>query len=420
MTGERDVFRNFYYAGADGCDRLFGRFPRHFVDALLRTKRLVPCQPVLDSATGAAIAAEAPREGRRTVRLCGRRCIGVSVGPGQIVMKSPKTTEVCITIDTEFSIGGNFSNPNLSPVAEPIVLGAIDGKEHGLGFLLDVFFEFGVRATFFVEALQTAYFGDEPMGRIAKRIAKAGQDVQLHLHPCWLHYEATSAPVPSEAPSDSCAGRSDAQLDHFFQFGFSVFSRWGLSRPVAVRSGNFQVDTNFYRAAARSGILLSSSIALPVHRPADEALARPSSRHRIGQVLEFPVFSYTYPLGLSERSRPLAITACSCAEILSVLWQAHNHGISPVIILTHPQEYIKRKDFRYTTLRRNRVNQTRLKTVLQFLSQNKDKFAIVPIPEISDDDSNVPGSNSPAISVSSRQALGRMLSNSLNDLVWWY
>src|SRR5260370_2589505 len=139
-------------------------------------------------------------------------------------MNTRKPIEVCITIDTEFSIGGNFENPALTPVAEPIVLGSVGGKEEGLGFLLDSFAEFGIRATFFVETLQTAYFGDEPMGGIARRIAAAGHDVQLHLHPCWLHYEETEGPKP--APHDSCAGRTDAELRHFFEFGLSVFARW--------------------------------------------------------------------------------------------------------------------------------------------------------------------------------------------------
>jgi hypothetical protein len=102
-------------------------------------------------------------------------------------MNIRRPIEVCITIDTEFSIGGNFEDPALAPVAEPIVLGSVGGREQGLGFLLDSLGEFGIRATFFVETLQTAYFGDEPMGGIARRIAAAGHDVQLHLHPCWLH-----------------------------------------------------------------------------------------------------------------------------------------------------------------------------------------------------------------------------------------
>src|SRR5947209_7251871 len=118
-------------------------------------------------------------------------------------MSSRKPIEVCITIDTEFSIGGNFGNPDLPPIAAPIVLGPSGGKEHGLGFLLDNFSEFGIRATFFVEALQTAYFGDEPMGGIARRIADAGHDVQLHLHPCWLYYETTAQQGANKAPDDS-------------------------------------------------------------------------------------------------------------------------------------------------------------------------------------------------------------------------
>lgn len=335
-------------------------------------------------------------------------------------MSAQPPTEVCITIDTEFSIGGNLDDPKLSPIAEPIVLGAVDGKEHALGFLLDSFAEFGVRATFFVEALQTAYFGDEPMGRIARRIAGAGQDVQLHLHPGWLHYEAPRDSTHKGVPDDSCAGRSEAELDHFFRLGLSAFQRWGLPGPVAVRTGNFQVDSDFHRAAARSGILLSSSIALALYRPGDSELALMGGRHRIGPVLELPVLCYSYPLGLGRRLRPLSITACSGAEIRSVLRQAHDRGISPVIILTHPQEYIKRTDFRYAELRRNRVNQARLRKLLGFLRDRTDDFVTRPISALRGEAADAGDPRDPAISVSSTKALLRMLENGVNDRIWWY
>jgi hypothetical protein len=334
-------------------------------------------------------------------------------------MNPRKPTEVCITIDTEFSIGGNFDNPDLSPVAEPIVLGPSGGKEHGLGFLLDSFSEFGIRATFFVEALQTAYFGDEPMGGIARRIADAGHDVQLHLHPCWLHYDNARQGLKG-APDDSCAGRTDAELDHFFEFGLSVFSRWGVPRPVAVRTGNFQVDQAFFRAAARSGLQLSSSIAVPVHRPPDQDLALKGGRHNIGEVLEFPVFCYTYRIGRHQRLRALSITASSRAELVSLLRQAHDRENSPVVILTHPQEFIKKTDFRYTTLRRNRVNQARLRGLLQFLQQNRDEFVTVPISELRGNEPDSLGSGEPVPSVSFGKAVARMVENGLNDRIWWY
>jgi hypothetical protein len=107
--------------------------------------------------------------------------------------------------------------------------------------------------------------------------------------------------------------------------------------------------------------------------------------------------------------------------MLSALWQAREYGISPVIILTHPQEYIKQKGARYySTLRRNRVNQGRLKTVLHFLRQHEDEFITVPIGAIEEDHAGTVGPDKPAISVSARQAMARMAENAINDLVWWY
>ncbi len=336
------------------------------------------------------------------------------------IMKSRGPTEVCITIDTEFSIGGNFADPQMLPVAEPIVLGSVGGREHGLGFLLDSFAEFGVHATFFVEALQTAYFGLEPMGSIARRIAGAGHDVQLHLHPCWLHYEAAADKRPEKPPDDSCAGRTDAELDRLFELGFSAFSGWGMPAPQAVRPGNFQVDAKFFRAADRSGLRFSSSIALPIYRPCDERLGWVGGTHRMGRILEFPVFCYTYRIGGKARLRALCVTACSSAETLFVLRQAQAHQISPIVILTHPQEYIKKKDFRYAKLRRNRVNQTRLRTLLTFLTQNRDDFVALPLSRLSAVGGDSGNRDHPSVSVPFGTSMARMLENGVNDRLWWY
>ena len=332
---------------------------------------------------------------------------------------APGPTEICITVDTEFSIGGNFADPRLMPVAEPTVLGSIAGKEHGLGFLLDSLREFGMRATFFVETLQTTYFGDEPMGEIARRIARAEQDVQLHLHPCWLHYEAAANGPTESAPDDSCGGRTDAELSHFFKTGLAAFERWGLPRPIAVRAGNFQADMQFYHAADRFGFGLSSNVALAVEPSADPRLRLAGGRHRFGRVLELPVLSYFYPLGPLRRLRALAITACTVAEIVSVLRQARAQGISPVVVLTHPHEFIKRTDLRYQKLRRNRINQARFRDLLGFLHRNPNDFVVRPISAISDN-TGIDGYRDATISVSAATALARIAENGVNDRIWWY
>ena len=94
-----------------------------------------------------------------------------------------KPLEVTITIDTEFSIAGSFDDPRKKPVAEPIALCEIDGKGHGVDFLLDTFNKYGIKSTFFVECLNYYYFGDQPMKSIVEKINKAGQDILVKTLP---------------------------------------------------------------------------------------------------------------------------------------------------------------------------------------------------------------------------------------------
>src|SRR5262249_23597470 len=117
-----------------------------------------------------------------------RRCCPGGQGMDQ-APPSDRRTEVCITVDTEFSIAGALTYPDrYRPVSDPPVYGRIGEREHGLGFLLACLAEHGLAATFFVECLNPSYFGDAPMGRVVGRLLAAGQDVQMHLHPEWLYF----------------------------------------------------------------------------------------------------------------------------------------------------------------------------------------------------------------------------------------
>jgi hypothetical protein len=159
---------------------------------------------------------------------------------------------------------------------------------------------------------------------------------------------------------------------------------------------------------------------VPIYRPTDDHLNLVGGKQRIGEVLELPVFCYTYGIAGHNRLRPLSITACSSAEIVLVLQQARVHSISPIVILTHPHEYIKRKDFRYSTIRRNRVNQARFRVLLEFLRGNQDDFVTLPICAISDDGPDTEGLERPAVAIPFRPSVVRMLENGINDRIWWY
>lgn len=331
-------------------------------------------------------------------------------------------TEVCITIDTEFSIGGAFRQPDkYQPVGAQAVRCAVGDREEGLGFLLASFAQAKVRATFFVETLQTCYFGATPMGNLVEQIAGAGHDVELHFHPGWLHFLNPDWAHRTAETEDACSGRSDESLDRILSISLDAFSRWGLGRPVAARTGNLDVDSAVYRALERFGIPVSSSVGLALQRPREEMLQQCAGRHWIGKTLEVPVLSFSdLQFRRRTRLRLLTITACSWPEIETLLWRAREAGISPVVLLTHPTEFIKYRDVQFRDVRRNRVNQDRLLQLLRFLRHNSQEFEAVTFRARAADWLSLGTTPAPALRGSTTQSLARMMQNFINDHVWTY
>ena len=111
--------------------------------------------------------------------------------------RNSRRTKVVVTVDTEPSIAGAFANPDHTPLLQGPVAGEIDGRSEALGFLIETLCRHDLAATFFVETVHTRYFGDLAMGVYAEQLVRAGQDVQLHLHPNWLSFEGGNPVRPS-------------------------------------------------------------------------------------------------------------------------------------------------------------------------------------------------------------------------------
>ena len=329
-------------------------------------------------------------------------------------------TQICISIDTEFSIAGHFKQPETRfPVAEPMVYGRVDGREEALGFLLDTFDRYQVKASFFVECANYFYFGDEPMRTVIGRLQAAGQDIQLHVHPVWLSFnkDATAGTFPR---NDDCTGRDFEDLKRAFAACIDIFQRWVGQKPLAIRTGSLVADENIYRVMADLGIPLSSNIAMGVFTPAEPMLHHDSGRHTIHGVTEVPVFSYRdMSFAGKAHKKSLQITSCSWPEMKYVLRKARNAGVETIVILTHPSEYIKSSDLQYTRLTRNRVNQQRLVRLCEFIQNNPEDFVAVDFSSQYHNwlDSEI---THPPIEIPSMYAVGRKLHNALNDFVWRY
>ena len=331
-----------------------------------------------------------------------------------------RPTQICITTDTEFSIAGHFKCPEqYFPVAEPAVYGEVDGREEALGFMLETFDRYDISSSFFIECANYYYFGDEPMQGITQRILSAGQDVQLHVHPIWLHFNQ-DPDIGSFPRHDDCAGRSYDDLFRAFSLCRDVFRRWTGKDPLALRTGSLSTDENVYRVMHDLGIKLSSNIGMGIVEHQQPLLRHNSGRHSIHGVMELPILTYQ-DMSFAGRKhwKSLQITSCSWPEMRHILWQARKLGVENIVILTHPFEFIKRADFQYRKLTRNRINQNRLKKLCAFIRQHDQDFVATSFSEQCRDwtasellqqDIKVPGV----------YALGRKLHNRLNDTIWSY
>ena len=330
-------------------------------------------------------------------------------------------TKVFITIDTEFSIGGAFDDPlNKRPIGAQNVRCEVNSRSEGLGFLLETFRAHGIRATFFTEALQTAFFGDQPMGDLVRGIANAGHDLQLHLHPVWTYFEHPNwqQHLALEQPTDNMHGRSVAQLAGWMQRGIDTFARWGLPAPVALRTGNLMVDRNVYRAMRQVGLKVASNVARAVFEPDEQALRFNAGVHAIEGVTELPVLTYTgLKLGSRLERKSLTITGSSIGETTCLLERAHDSGSPAVVLLTHCHEFVK-GDMR-ADLKANRLNQMRLVALCRFLRNAGDRFEVTTMDRMA----SAPGNENPdpdpdpdsLLAVPARLALARMLQNKLSD-----
>ena len=291
--------------------------------------------------------------------------------------KAVARTRVCITIDTEFSISGAFSDRARQPVAEPLVLCNVEGRSEGLGFMLDTFHQYGIQATFFVETLHRHHFKHDPMRPLAQKIHANGHEVQLHSHPCWTIFQDADwwNKTRGRRVNDDMNKHSVEDAARLIGQGIDTFAEWGIPRPRVYRSGNLHHGENLYRALATTGIPYSSNIGVAIHDSGDPDYRLYSGQHDLHGVKEYPVLSFSdWRIGPKQNIKSLTIAGSSFAETRRLIEQARSAGIPLVVVLTHPFEFVQNRDLAFQQTRRNRLTQARLKKLCQFLQQNSDRF----------------------------------------------
>jgi hypothetical protein len=342
-------------------------------------------------------------------------------------------TSVSITVDTEASIARSINRyaEGFRPLLDPFVACTIKGRSEGLGFLIQTLRRYALSATFFVEAGQAQYFGSEPMGRYVEQLLDAGQDVQLHVHPVWFNFQHGVPPAdPAERLQDDCGTYTEDALTDLFGRCIDTFRGWTGQAPGALRTGGFSCSRAVFRVLSNCAIPCSSSICVGISEPLEPEYRRPSGWLRAEGVCELPAtcFLDRHP-GRAARFRPLQITACSAAELIGMLDQAHALGMTEVVLLTHPFEFVRastREGYRpgsYDRMRVNRTTQRRFERVCAYLAKHTDRFAVTTFGQwarqATDPGLDLTTQAHPELRGSPRLALARSLANAVSDRLPW-
>ncbi len=139
---------------------------------------------------------------------------------------------------------------------EELVFGNIAGQRgRGIERICDIFSDFGVRATFFVDYATTAIYGDADIFRAAEYIRARGHDVQLHMH--------SEVLVRHLGWHSSAAffDELDVSLAHrVLEYGVTKFEKNLGLRPTIFRPGGLKKSKAMYVAAEQLGFKAISAV----------------------------------------------------------------------------------------------------------------------------------------------------------------
>lgn len=286
---------------------------------------------------------------------------------------------VLITVDVEPSIGGAFADPRLRPVgAERRVFCRIDGRDHGIGLIMDVLEAHGLRGTFFVEALSAHYFGQQELAGVCRAVLERNHEVQLHLHPCWLRFEGRGGRPVRWLPDDLHRYPLGEQRSIIAR-GLEFMEACGL-RPRALRAGNFGADLRTLRAARQLGLELDASLCLRYQGGSCRIPGSLNDLARLEGLWELPLTCFR-GWGL----RPLDLCGASSLEARLALEAARRVEMRCVCVLLHSFSLVRPADAQYRRLRPNRIVIRRLRRLCRYLAAHPERFRAVTVGELLSD-----------------------------------
>jgi hypothetical protein len=288
-------------------------------------------------------------------------------------------TRVFITIDVECSEERPFAGVVRPPIDYELrVWGRFENqsRELGIGLIMDVLEASKLRATFFVEVLGAAFFGEDRLAEVCRGITARGHDVQLHVHPILRQADWHSQGI--EPPVDDIGAYSTDEQVAMLREGLDILERCDVPRDQvhAFRAGNYGADNRTWSAMKQVGLTVSSNYnasylgdSCRIDWP-----TRENALFDTGEgVLELPISNFVEPSG---RLRHLQLSAVSTGEMIHYIEQAPALGVQEVTIVTHSFEFFHLDSVAARKARPNRLNIARLEKLCRYLRDRSDQVEV--------------------------------------------
>lgn len=244
-------------------------------------------------------------------------------------------TPVFLTVDTEMLWRHHRAG---LPLAEQVTR-AFEPAEVGLSYQLETLKQHDLKACFFVDPLSALTYGLDPVRRVVGKVLEGGQEVQLHLHPCWVGAKA----------GDGGAGTSHGELGDYsidkqrdlIGGALDLLIAAGAPHPIAFRGGNYAASDDTIQVLADFGFEYDSTHN-GAEAPHPSKLSLPRAQIApvaIGSVVEVPITQIEEAPG---RFRQMQICALSKAEMRGALEHAIRERHAAVNVVTHAFELANR------------------------------------------------------------------------------
>jgi len=297
-------------------------------------------------------------------------------------------TNVYITIDTENSMGGAWDDPILQPVgSDRRIYCYINGKSYGIGWICEELNARKLKATFFAEVFGSLVFGKDETREWFQYLLDQGQDVQLHTHLNFYFFSQRVASGQNGAyRSDNLTDIKGPLRDELLEQACEIFRQMAGYNPIAYRAGNWCIDRALLKDLSAKGIIIDASYnqAFRDSRSLGDGLDLVNGLHMVDRIWEMPVaVTRQYlPIATIDELRPLDPVSLSCWELRKALDDYHTSGASHVSISFHSFSGVKPKDRQYTETKPDRVVRRRFKFLLDYLSENRDRFRVSTFSEL--------------------------------------